>query len=55
VVSGNLEPGLPVFEIRKRVVLKRAWSNGVSVFEHTEDCDMEAEFDQLAAHLEDAL
>ncbi|WP_049985476.1 ParA family protein [Halobellus rufus] len=51
----TFEPGLPIFEIRKRVVLKRAWSNGVSVFEHTEDCDMEAEFDQLAAHLEDAL
>lgn len=51
----TFEPGLPVFEVRKRVVLKRAWSNGVSIFEHSEDCDMEVEFDQLAAHLEESL
>lgn len=49
----TFEPGLPVFEVRKRVVLKRAWSNGVSVFEHGEDCDMEPVFLDLAAAIEE--
>ena len=43
---------LPVWEIRKRVALKRAWNNGVSIFAHDEDSDMEAEFTKIAAHLE---
>ena len=43
---------VPVFEIRKRVALQRAMTAGVSIFEHDEDCDMEAVFDDLAAHLE---
>lgn len=42
-----------VFEIRKRVALQRAWNNGVSIFEHSEDCDMENEYDVIATHLEE--
>lgn len=42
----------PVFEIRKRVALQRAWNNGVSIFEHDEECDMEAEYLAIADHLE---
>lgn len=51
----TFEPAISVFEIRKRVALKRAWANGVSIFTHDEDCDMEAEFDEIAAYLEDTL
>lgn len=42
----------PVFEIRKRVALQRAWNNGVSIVEHDEECDMEAEYLAIADHLE---
>lgn len=42
----------PVFEIRKRVALQRAWNNGVSIFEHDKECDMEAEYLAIADHLE---
>ena len=44
---------VPVYEIRKRVALQRAWNNGVSIFEHEEECDMEAVYDDLAAHIEE--
>ena len=44
---------IPVFEIRKRVALQRAWNNGVSIFEHAEECDMKAVYDDLAAHIEE--
>lgn len=37
-----------VYEIRNRVAIKRAWNNGVSLFEHDEECDMEDEYDRLA-------
>ncbi|GAA3882708.1 ParA family protein [Haloarcula argentinensis] len=43
---------VPVFEVRKRVALKRAWNNSVSIFEHDESSDMEVVFDDIAAHLE---
>lgn len=43
---------IPVWEVRKRVALKRAWNNGVSIFQHTEESDMETVFDEIAAHLE---
>ena len=49
----TFEPAIPVFEVRKRVVLKRAWSNGVSIFEHSEECDMEDVFLQLANSLQE--
>lgn len=42
----------PVFEIRKRVSLQRAWNNGVSIFAHEEECDMERVYLDIAEHLE---
>lgn len=44
---------IPVYEIRKRVALQRAYNRGVSIFEHTEDCDMQAEYKRLAIHIEE--
>lgn len=44
---------MPVWEVRKRVAIKRAWNNGVSVFAHDEECDMERVFDEIAASMED--
>lgn len=43
----------PVFEIRKRVSLQRAWNNGVSIFAHEEECDMEQVYLDIAEHLEE--
>jgi chromosome partitioning protein len=43
---------IPVWEVRKRVALKRAWNEGVSIFEHSESCDMEDVFLNIAAHIE---
>lgn len=43
---------MPVWEVRKRVALKRAWNSGVSIFEHGEDCDMQTVFVDIAEHLE---
>ena len=43
---------IPVFEVRKRVALKRAWNNSVSIFKHDESSDMETIFDNIAGHLE---
>lgn len=42
----------PVFEIRERVAIKRAWNNGVSIFEHDEDCDQEETLLETAEALE---
>ena len=42
----------PVYEIRKRVALQRAWNAGVSIFEHTEECDMETVYLEIATDLE---
>lgn len=44
----TFEPTVPVYEIRKRVALKRAWSNGTSTFLHDEECDMGAVFLEMA-------
>lgn len=44
---------IPVWEVRKRVALKRAWNEGVSIFAHEEECDMEDVFLNIAAHLEE--
>lgn len=44
---------IPVWEVRKRVALKRAWSAGVSIFHHEEESDMEPIFLEIAEHLED--
>jgi chromosome partitioning protein len=46
------EERAPVWEIRKRVALQRAWNSGVSIFEHEEDCDMEEVYLQIAESLE---
>ncbi len=43
----------PVWEVRKRVALQRAWNAGVSIFEHEEDCDMEEVYLEIAETLED--
>lgn len=43
---------LPIWEVRKRVALKRAWSSGVSIFDHDESSDMETVFEDIAVHLE---
>ncbi|MFC6823485.1 ParA family protein [Halopelagius fulvigenes] len=47
-----LGEGVPVFEVRKRVALQRAWNNGVSIFAHPEECDMTGVYDDVAAYLE---
>ena len=41
-------PNIPVFNIRKRVALQRAYSSGASIFEHNESSDMEAVFLEIA-------
>jgi chromosome partitioning protein len=46
---------VPVFEVRKRVALKRAWNNSVSIFEHDESSDMEAVFTDIATQLEETV
>ncbi|WP_049972932.1 ParA family protein [Haladaptatus cibarius] len=43
---------VPVWEIRKRVTLQRAFSAGCSIFELEEDCDMTAQFLAIAEELE---
>ena len=45
--------GCAVFEVRKRVALQRAWNSGVSIFEHTEECDMEDVYLDVGRHLEE--
>lgn len=44
---------VPVFELRKRVALQRAGREGVSIFSHEEECDMEPVFMEIARHLEE--
>ncbi|MCU4744488.1 ParA family protein [Natronoglomus mannanivorans] len=41
-------PDIPVFNVRKRVALQRAHSEGVSIFKHEESSDMEAVFLEIA-------
>jgi len=44
---------VPVWELRQRVALKRAWNAGASIYQHDEDCPHAVEiFDAIAAHLE---
>lgn len=43
---------VPVFEVRNRASIKRAWNHGRSIFAHDEDCDQEAELLRLAEHVE---
>lgn len=45
---------VPVWELRQRVALERAWVAGASIYNHDEDCPHAIEvFDDIAAHLED--
>jgi len=46
-------PDVPVWNIRKRVALQRAYAGGVSIFEHTESSDMEELFMEIATELDD--
>lgn len=48
----NFGSHIPVFEVRTRAAIKRAWNDGVSVLSAAEDCDMEDELLSIAAHLE---
>lgn len=50
--KNTFEGRFPIFEIRKRVKLKRAWNEGVSIFTHNESCDMEDVFSEIAIYLE---
>ena len=43
---------VPVWEVRKRVALQRAFSAGSSIFEFETDCDMESVFEDVAVDLE---
>lgn len=46
-------PDAPVWEVRKRVALQRAFSAGVSVFEHGEECDMARVFEEIAGDVDE--
>ncbi len=48
-------PDVPLYEIRKRVALQRAFADGGSVFDSEETTDMEAVFSEMAATLEETL
>ncbi len=41
----------PLWTVRNRVAIKRAFEHGVSIFEQTETTDMEAAFEEIAATL----
>ena len=44
---------IPVWELRKRVALERAWLNGKTIFTHDEDCEhAETVFSEIAEHIE---
>lgn len=44
---------LPIFEIRNRAAIKRAWNDGVSIFESNEECDQRDEFQRIGQQLID--
>lgn len=41
---------IPMYVLRHRTAIKRAWNNGVSIFEHDEDCDQERVLIDVADH-----
>lgn len=45
---------MPVFEVRKRAAIKRAYNAGVSIFRHEEECDQEPAFEEIARSLQEA-
>lgn len=44
---------IPLFNVRKRVALQRAYSSGVSIFKHSESSDMEDVFLDIAETVQD--
>jgi len=47
---------IPVWQLRKRVALERAWLAGRSIYQHEEECDHAIEvFDDIAATIEEEL
>lgn len=50
-LEGTFDERSPIYEVRKRVALKRAYNNGVSIFKHEESCDMEEVFKTVAKYL----
>lgn len=47
---------IPVWELRIRVALERAWMNGCTIYTHEEECPHAIEvFDSIAAHIEGQL
>jgi len=46
-------PDVPVWEVRKRVALQRAFSDGSSIFEYNPDLDMGEVFLEIGASLDD--
>jgi chromosome partitioning protein len=46
-------PDIPVWEVRKRVALQRAFTDGHSVVEYNPDLDMATVFDEVAADLDE--
>lgn len=43
---------IPIFEVRNRAAIKRAWNAGHSIFAHHEECDQREELLRLAEHAE---
>jgi chromosome partitioning protein len=43
----------PVFEVRDRVAIKRAWNDGTSIFATDTECDMQPVFAEIATNLEE--
>ncbi len=48
-------PDVPLYEVRKRVALQRAFSDGGSLFGTSKESDMKTVFREMAASLEDSL
>ncbi|WP_459806407.1 ParA family protein [Halopiger thermotolerans] len=46
-------PDVPLFEVRKRVALQRAFEAGTSIFEVEEEVDMESVFESMAETLDE--
>jgi len=53
-LNDTFADSVPVWELRKRVALERAWMNGVSIHQHDETAPHAVEvFDSIADHLEE--
>ena len=45
----------PVMPVRDRVAIQRAWTNGRSIFEHTEECDQQEQYINIAESIEEGV